>query len=92
MSPPDHRGAPPPTPADPLRLCVYATVAALAWLAGPVAVVFFAGLGLAGYLRARRQGLRRSGCVLRDVRLVLAYLTVLALAGLAAIIYGLAFS
>jgi hypothetical protein len=78
-------------PADPLRLCVYATVAALTWLVGPVAVVFFAGLGLAGYLRARRQGLRRSACVLRDVRLVLAYLTVLVLAGLAATIHRLVF-
>ncbi|GIF03441.1 hypothetical protein [Actinoplanes siamensis] len=70
------------TPPDPLRLCVYATVAALAWLAGPLAVVFFAGLGLAGYLRARRLGLRRSSCLLRDVRLVIGYLLVILLAGL----------
>jgi hypothetical protein len=70
-------------PPDPLRLCVYATVAALTWLCGPVAVVFFAALGLAGYLRARRQGLRRSACVLRDVRLVVAYLAVLLAAALA---------
>ncbi|GIF15697.1 hypothetical protein [Actinoplanes teichomyceticus] len=70
-------------PPDPLRLCVYATVAALTWWCGPVAVVFFAGLALAGYLRAHRQGLRRSACLLRDVRVVLAYLAVLLLAGLA---------
>jgi len=72
-------------PYDPLRLCVYATIAAVAWLLGPVAVVGFALLGVAGYVRARRQGLTRSKCVLRDTRLVLAYLAVLALAGTAAI-------
>ncbi|GAA3338593.1 hypothetical protein GCM10020358_19240 [Amorphoplanes nipponensis] len=72
-------------PADPLRLCVYATVAALAWLAGPLAVAAFAALALAGYLRARRAGLRRSKCVLRDVRLVVAYLALLTTAGVAGI-------
>ena len=72
-------------PADPLRLCVYATVAALAWLAGPLAVTAFAALGLAGYVRARRAGLQRSKCVLRDVRLVVAYLGALTAAGLAGI-------
>jgi hypothetical protein len=76
------------TPTDPLRLCVYATVAALTWLCGPVAVVFFAGLALIGYFRAHRQGLRRSACMLRDVRVVLAYLAALALAGLAATIHS----
>ncbi len=82
--------AAPPTPStapadaapyDPLRLCIFATVALLAWVAGPFAVLFFAGLGFAGYLRARRAGLERSKCVLRDTRLVLAYLAVLAVAG-----------
>jgi hypothetical protein len=71
----------PPTPYDPLRLCVYATVALLAWVLGPVAVLGFAALGFAGYWRARRNGLTRSRCVLRDTRLVLGYLGVLALAG-----------
>lgn len=77
---------PPPAkdvPHDPLRLCVYATVAALTWLAGPLAVAGFAALAMAGYLRARRAGLRRSACLLRDVRLILTYLAVLAMAGLA---------
>ncbi len=73
--------SPTPMPYDPLRLCVFATIALLAWVAGPFAVVFFAGLGFAGYLRARRAGLERSKCVLRDTRLVLAYLGVLAVAG-----------
>jgi hypothetical protein len=47
-------------PYDPLRLCVYATIALLAWVLGPVAVVGFAALGFVGYLRARRAGLTRS--------------------------------
>ena len=73
--------SPTPVPYDPLRLCVFATVALIAWLAGPFAVVFFAGLGFVGYVRARRAGLERSKCLLRDTRLVLAYLGALALAG-----------
>ena len=70
-----------PVPYDPLRLCIFATIALNAWVAGPLAVVFFAGLGFAGYVRARRAGLERSKCVLRDTRLVLAYLGLLAVAG-----------
>jgi hypothetical protein len=72
-------------PFDPLRLCVYATIALLAWIFGPVAVLGFAALGFAGYWRARRAGLTRSKCVLRDTRLVLTYLGVLALAGIVGI-------
>lgn len=90
--PPSPAPAAAPAPYDPLRLCIYATVAALAWLLGPVAVLGFALLGFAGYVRARRRGLTRSKCILRDTRLVLAYLGVLALAGAAAIawqVYGL---
>jgi hypothetical protein len=70
---------------DPIRLCVYATVALLAWVFGPLAVLGFAALGFAGYWRARRAGLTRSKCVLRDTRLVLAYLGMLAVAGLAGV-------
>ncbi|MFG1708418.1 hypothetical protein ACFLIM_34965 [Nonomuraea sp. M3C6] len=73
-------------PYDPLRLCVYATVALLAWLLGPWAVLGFAVLGFAGYWRARRAGLTRSKCLLRDTRLVLAYLGLIALAAIAAIV------
>lgn len=89
-------GIPPTTPAtpgvpstrpqlggavpDPLRLCIFATIALLGWVAGPFALVAFAALGLVGYGRARRAGLMRSKCLLRDTRLVLAYLGVLALA------------
>ncbi|WP_346102255.1 hypothetical protein [Nonomuraea maheshkhaliensis] len=75
-------------PYDPLRLCVYATVALLAWLLGPWAVLGFAALGFAGYWRARRAGLTRSKCFLRDTRLVLAYLGLIGLAALTAIILG----
>ncbi|GAA2684438.1 MULTISPECIES: hypothetical protein [Nonomuraea] len=74
---------------DPLRLCVYATVALLAWLLGPWAVLGFAVLGFVGYWKARRAGLTRSKCVLRDTRLVLAYLGLIAIAALAAIVYSL---
>jgi hypothetical protein len=68
---------------DPLPLCVYATVAALTWWLGPVAVTAFAALAFAAYLSAWRRGLRRSSCKLRDVRLVLTYLATLTLAGMA---------
>ena len=73
-------------PADPLRLCVLATVALLGWLLGPFALVAFAGVGFAGYWRARRAGLRRSRCKLGDTRLVLAYLGLLIAAGVVGIV------
>jgi hypothetical protein len=82
--------APSTPPYDPLRLCVYATVALIAWLLGPLAVLGFAALGFAGYWRARRAGLKRSKCVLRDTRLVLGYLAALALAGAAGLAWQLA--
>jgi hypothetical protein len=72
---------------DPLRLCIFTTVALLAWVLGPFAVLGFAVLGLAGYVRAHRAGLRRSRCYLRDVRIVLAYLGVVGVA--AAVFSGL---
>ena len=75
-------------PYDPLRLCVYATVALLAWLLGAWAVVAFAGLGLVGYVRARRAGLLRSKCALRDTRLVIGYLAVVAVVAAGSIIHG----
>lgn len=71
----------PDAPFDPLRLCIFATVALLSWVFGPWALLGFALLGLRGYWRAHQAGLTRSKCYLRDVRLVLAYLSVLAVAG-----------
>ena len=67
-------------PFDPLKLCVFATVALLGWLLGPWALLGFSVLAVAGYTRARRQGLLRSKCKLGDTRLVLLYLVVLAVA------------
>lgn len=75
-----------PTTFDPLQFCVFATVALLGWLLGPVALIFFATLGFMGYWRARRAGLTRSRCRLRDTRLVLVYLAVLIAAGMAGVV------
>jgi hypothetical protein len=69
-------------PFDPLKLCIFATVSLLGWLLGPLAVVFFGGLGFLGYWKARRAGLLRSKCLLRDTRLVLGYLALIVAAGL----------
>jgi len=71
-----------PPPFDPLRLCIFATIALLGWVTGPVALAVFAAVGFAGYWKARRRGLTRSKCFLRDTRLVLTYLGVLLAAGL----------
>ena len=84
-----HSDGAPPTdganggaPFDPLRLCVFTTIAVLSWLlTPPLVVVWMATLGLLGYIRAYRQGLTRSKCVLRDVRLVLLYLSLAWVAG-----------
>ena len=65
---------------DPLRLCIFATIALLGWVLGPFALLLFAGLGFAGYVKARRAGLTRSKCFLRDTRLVLGYLGLLVVA------------
>lgn len=62
-------------PFDPLRLCIFTTIALLAWLLSPpVVVVWMSSLALWAYWKAHRAGLTRSRCYLRDVRLVLAYL------------------
>lgn len=70
-------------PPDPLTLCIAATVAALGWLLGPAALALFAGIAFVAYWRAWRAGLARSRCWLRDTRLVLLYLGLLAAAGIA---------
>ena len=68
----------PAPPFDPLRLCVFTTVAVIACVLGPIAVLAFALVAIAGYASARRAGLLRSRCKLGDTRLVLAYLSVIA--------------
>jgi hypothetical protein len=80
----------PAPPFDPLRLCVFTTVALIACVLGPVAVLGFSIIAIAGYARARRAGLLRSHCKLGDTRLVLAYLTVLAVASAVAIPFWVA--
>jgi hypothetical protein len=67
---------------DPIRFCVYTTVALLAWLVSPpVMVMAMSGLGLWAYTRAVRAGLTRSKCVLRNPKLVLLYLGTVFVAG-----------
>ena len=67
---------------DPIRFCVYTTVALLAWLVSPpVMVMAMSGLGLWAYWRAVRAGLTRSKCVLRNPKLVLFYLGAVFAAG-----------
>jgi hypothetical protein len=85
---PDRAESGAPTPYDPLRLCIFATVALLGWVLGPLALAFFAVLGIVGYTRARRAGLLRSRCLLGDTRNVLAYLALLALLGLAGLVWA----
>lgn len=70
---------------DPLRLCVNTTVALIACVLGPIALLGFALLAISGYARARRGGLMRSKCKLGDTRVVLAYLSVVALVAAVAI-------
>ena len=79
------RGAPASAPKpsfDPLRFCVYTTIALLAWLvSAPVMMMAMSALGLWAYGRAIRGGLTRTKCVLRSPRLVLGYLALVFLAG-----------
>jgi hypothetical protein len=71
---------------DPLRYCIFTTIALMAWLVpAPFVVVAMAGLGVVAYTRAWRRGLRRSRCVLGDVRIVVAYLALALLTGLVGI-------
>ncbi len=65
-------------PYDPLKLCIFATIAALGWLLGPAALLLFAVLGFTGYWKAYRAGLTHSKCLLHDTRVVLGYLATLA--------------
>jgi hypothetical protein len=78
------RPIPPPAIPDPLPLCVYTTVALLAWLLTPALVAaLFGAVGFHAYWRSWRAGLRRSDCILRDPRLVMLYLGLVTAAGAA---------
>jgi hypothetical protein len=69
---------------DPLSWCVATTVSLIAWVISPaLAAAIFGLIGLRAYGRAWRAGLRQSDCVLVDPRLVMLYLGLIALAGLA---------
>ena len=71
---------------DPLRYCIFTTVALLAWVAGPLVVMVFAALGLLAYGQAFRRGLRRSRCLLRSVYLVGAYLAAALVVGVVGVV------
>ena len=76
---------------DPLQLCIYTTIGIISWLITPaLTVAIFGGLGVVGYVRARRRGLAKSRCKLGDTRLVIAYLGVAATIGAAITIYRIA--
>ena len=78
------RTIPAPAVPDPLSLCVYTTVALLAWIFTPaLTAAVFGAAGFHAYWRSWRAGLRRSDCVLRDPRLVMLYLGLVSAAGLA---------
>lgn len=81
----------PAPPFDPLRLCVFTTIALLACVLGPIVVLAFALVAIAGYANARRGGLLRSRCKLGDTRLVLAYLSVVAVASAVAVPFWVMF-
>lgn len=81
----------PAAPFDPLRLCVFTTIAVIACVLGPVAVLAFASVAIAGYAKARRAGLLRSRCKLGDTRLVLVYLAAIAVLAAAAIPFWIMF-
>jgi hypothetical protein len=81
---PASRPIPPPPIPDPLRFCVWTTVALLAWIVSPALVAALFGFaGLYAYGKAWRAGLRKSDCILRDPRLVMLYLGLVGVAGVA---------
>jgi hypothetical protein len=78
------RPIPPPAIPDPLSLCVYTTVALLAWILTPALIAaVFGVIGFHAYWKSWRAGLRRSDCILREPRLVMLYLGLVAVAGVA---------
>jgi hypothetical protein len=74
--------------ADPLKFCVFTTLALLAWVAGPFVVTLMAALGLIAYGRAVTRGQRSTRCWLRDTRLAVVYLSVALVAGLIGLVHA----
>jgi hypothetical protein len=75
---------------DPLPYCIYTTVCLIAWVVSPpLAITFFAGLGLRKYWRAWRAGLRDTNCLLGNPQRAMAYLGVLMVAGAGATVWNL---
>ncbi len=75
---------------DPLRFCIFTTIALIAWVFGPpFAVLLMSSLGLLAYATAWRQGLSRSKCFLRDPRLVMGYLGIAFVLGLVFTLRGI---
>ena len=78
------------TVCDPIRFCIFTTIALIAWVCGaPFAVTLMSGLGLWAYAHAWRQGLRQSKCFLRDPRLIMGYLGSAFLLGLIVTLRGI---
>ncbi|HKV06736.1 MAG TPA: hypothetical protein VJ725_01275 [Thermoanaerobaculia bacterium] len=76
------RPIPPPQIRDPLPFCIWTTVAVISWIVTPaVAAAAFGIVGLRAYARAWKAGLRRSNCVLGDLRWVMLYLGIVIAAG-----------
>lgn len=75
---------------DPIRYCVFTTVAVIAWIfSAPVAVALMSGMGLWAYIDAYRKGLRQTKCLLGDPRIVIAYLALAFIAGITASLVSL---
>ena len=87
-----HPRAPSPAASarcrDPLHWCVFATVSLLTWALGPAVLLLFSGAGLIAYGRAWSRGRRSSRCLLRDTRLVLLYLGLIAVVAATATVRG----
>jgi hypothetical protein len=85
------RPLPLPPVADPLRFCVWTTVALLAWIFSPALVAALFGFaGVYAYGKAWRAGLRKSDCILRDPRLVMLYLGLVGVAGVGWVVWRVA--
>ena len=72
---------------DPVRYCIFTSVALLAWVFGaPVIVMLMSAIGLFLYVNAYQKGLRRTACFLRDPLIAIAYLTFAFVAGITAMV------